>query len=63
MASFTYARAVWERCGADNAELCTGGISNSAINAPGSEVEAAALSNAVSCSVLMLLAIALAMLL
>ena len=38
----THANGLYAQCGADNPGLCTGGISNAAINAPEGEVENAA---------------------
>ena len=44
----SFSRGLWNQCEGDNAGLCTGGISNAAVKAPGSEVEDAALNTAVS---------------
>ena len=53
---------LFDQCGADNQDLCTGGISDAAVQAPGSDVEAAARNTVVSSVIIVVIALALSML-
>ena len=50
----TYTNGLYAQCGADNPGLCTGGISNAEINAPGSEVKKGAAYSVFSSIVLLI---------
>ena len=54
----TYTNGVWAQCGADNPGLCTGGITNAAIDAPEGEVEGSALSTTLGFTLLLILSLA-----
>ena len=54
----TYTNGLYAQCGADHPGLCTGGITNAAINAPGNEVEDAAVGTIFSTTLLLTLFLA-----
>ena len=54
----TYTNALYAQCGVDNPGLCTGGISNEELNAPGSETESGAVSNTFTAILLLICALA-----
>lgn len=58
----TFSNAIWAQCGIDNPGVCDGGISNSPISVPGSDVESAALAPVFYSTLLIIPAYLLAML-
>ena len=58
----TFSNDIWAQCGIDNPGVCDGGISNSPISVPGSDVESAALAPVFYSTLLIIPAYLLAML-
>ena len=54
----TYTNGLYAQCGADNPGLCTGGITNAAINAPEGEVEDATVGTIFRSTLLLILCLA-----
>ncbi|CAI8023090.1 hypothetical protein GBAR_LOCUS13521 [Geodia barretti] len=51
----SYTNGLWAQCGADNPGLCTGGITNTAVDAPKGEVESSALATALGSTLFLIL--------